>query len=1074
MTEGEFNSNIMPAQFIRSTQVYAPVVGAPQPNNFRKRFAFGTSCLLLLFVLVLILNAPLSAWAEETAKIELTPEEQAWLAEHPEIVLGTTTEYTPVVIKRADGTHVGMLVDVYEEVNRRLNTRIRLHIEDPWADVQEKAQNREIDGLALGAKDPSRDVFYNATDVIVPTYFSVFARSQNEYQLKRFSDLTGMRIGYKRAARPTRTLLEKLPSAILKPYDNHESMTQALLSKEIDVIVAWISYDHWRKEKLLGTIDNILLIDEYPIEMVTHIRKDWPELIPILNKAIAVLKQNDLPRIINKWFGQWPRLPTATGVTVTSEERAWLDKQHTVRVRIADWPPYLIVNDHEPPQGIAIEYLKLVGKRTGITFKLEITDQPFAEFLESMKQRQGPDMAAVIAPTPERERYLSFSETYISSPYVIFIREQDKPILDISGLAGKTVAVPRGFIVQEQLARGYPEIRLALFDSDEEALQAVATGQADAYIGNLTVASHIIHRRGFSSLQVTAACPFKEHSLSMGNRIDWPELTSMINKAVASITEEEKTEIRSKYLAIKYEKGIDKAEVLKWILITGGSTFGIVLIFLFWNRRLSREISKRMQTEEDLRQSKDEAEASNKAKSIFLANMSHELRTPLNAILGFSALLGRELDADAGQQEKLGIIKRSGEHLLSMINDVLDLSKIEAGSVEGQETSFDLVALVEEISAMIRSRALEKRLKVVVETETVGFSYVKADVGKLRQILINLLSNAVKFTDKGGVTIRCATEEPILEEQKRCHIVIEVEDTGPGIDPARQAKIFEPFAQGIDVPERKGTGLGLSIIKRYADFMGGTIELESKAGKGSLFRVRLPAKITESADVQTLIDDKPRVIGLAPTQKAWRILAVDDNRENLLLLKSLLEEVGFFVHDAKNGKEAVAAFKKESPDLVWIDMRMPVMDGYEAVQQIRMQSGGDKLPIIAITASAFTEQSEEILASGCDDMVIKPFRAHEIFEVMGRFLDIEYIYEPEREAAPVRLPEVELTAAMLADLPKEFLKELREATLSLDRETTSAVIERIEPMAPDTAKGLRKMVENFQMGRIRDLLGEVK
>ena len=163
--------------------------------------------------------------------VTLTPEEQAWLAEHPEIVLGAPTDYPPMVIKRADGTHAGMLVDFFEQVNRRLNTRIRLHIEDSWADIQKKAQDREIDGLAFGGRDPSRAALYNATDVLVPTYFSVFARSQNEYRLKRFSDLKGMRIGYKRAARPTRSLLEKLPSAILKPYENHESMTQALLSR---------------------------------------------------------------------------------------------------------------------------------------------------------------------------------------------------------------------------------------------------------------------------------------------------------------------------------------------------------------------------------------------------------------------------------------------------------------------------------------------------------------------------------------------------------------------------------------------------------------------------------------------------------------------------------------------------------------------------------------------------------------------------------------------------------------------------------------------------------------------------
>jgi CheY-like chemotaxis protein len=184
----------------------------------------------------------------------------------------------------------------------------------------------------------------------------------------------------------------------------------------------------------------------------------------------------------------------------------------------------------------------------------------------------------------------------------------------------------------------------------------------------------------------------------------------------------------------------------------------------------------------------------------------------------------------------------------------------------------------------------------------------------------------------------------------------------------------------------------------------------------------------------------------------------------------LLEEVGFFVIEAKNGQEAVAAFKKESPDFIWMDMRMPVMDGYEAVRQIRQCPGGDTVPIIAITASAFREQRHEILAAGCDDMVIKPFQVHEIFETMARFLDIEYIYAPQYEAAPSRGREVELTAAMLADLPADLLQELRETSLSLDVEAISAVIQRIEPLAPDTAKGLRTLLDDMQMARLRELI----
>lgn len=485
-----------------------------------------------------------------------------------------------------------------------------------------------------------------------------------------------------------------------------------------------------------------------------------------------------------------------------------------------------------------------------------------------------------------------------------------------------------------------------------------------------------------------------------------------------------------------------------------------------------RDIREKKQAQNELQTAKEAAESANQAKSIFLANMSHELRTPLNAILGFSSMLGRDSGATPAQKEKLAVINRSGENLLSMINDILDLSKIEAGRIELEENPFDLIALLKEISVMIQSRAGEKGLSFVLETEMVGFPYVNADVGKLRQILFNLLTNAVKFTGEGGVTLRAATE-PLPETPERCQIVVEVEDTGPGIDPDRQEEIFDPFVQEQGVSVQVGTGLGLSICKNLSDLMGGSIEVESEAGKGALFRVRLPAGIVEAADVKTPMETKPMVIGLAPGQKAWRILIADDHPDNRLVLKSLLEEAGFSILEAENGKEALEAFEKEAPDFIWMDMRMPVMDGYEAARQIRLHPGGDQLPIIALTASAFREQRQEILAAGCDDIVFKPFREHKIFEVMGRFLGVEYVYaEPDDAAAPI--DDAELTAAMLAELPPELLKDLDETTLVANRKAILEVIERIQEHAPDVAENLRALVQNFEIERIRELLAEAR
>ena len=523
-------------------------------------------------------------------------------------------------------------------------------------------------------------------------------------------------------------------------------------------------------------------------------------------------------------------------------------------------------------------------------------------------------------------------------------------------------------------------------------------------------------------------------------------------------------------LELRFSKEPLRIEIVQdfaLVLIVGG----ILLLFGYWNWRLRAEIKLREKAEQELHRSKQEAEAANQAKSIFLANMSHELRTPLNAILGFSSLLGRDSAVSQAQEEKLAVIKRSGEHLLSMINDILDLSKIEAGRIELEETTFDLVTLLEEIGAMIKSRAGEKGLTFLLETDAVSSPYVYADPGKLRQILINLLGNAVKFTRKGGITLRAANE-PLPETPEHCRIVLEVEDTGPGIDSARQEDIFNPFVQDYGGSAQTGTGLGLSICRTLAELMDGWIAVESELGKGTLFRVRLPAGIVKAADVKPPLENKPRVIGLAAGQKAQRTLIADDHSENRFLLKTLLEGAGFAVLEAQNGQEALEVFENQAPDFIWMDMRMPVMDGYEAVRQIRKRPGGDQLPIAAITASAFRSERPEILAAGCDDIVFKPFQEHEIFEVMARFLDVAYVYaEPDEAAAPI--DDDGLTAAMLAELPPDLLKDLDRTTLVANREAIIKVVDRIAEHAPDTAELLRTLVHGFEMERIREVLVEL-
>ena len=520
--------------------------------------------------------------------VSLSPGERTWLKNHPNITLGYTDAFEPEIIANPDGTYSGMVVDILEKLNKKLGTDFGLRIYS-IPQLLENAKAKKVGGILNILPEYADKLGLLKTRTYWPSYAAVFARKDVSFE--KPDDLSGKRVAVVDKVYFTEKLLRQYggQATILKVNTALEGF-RSVQKGDADFFLG-ASFESYfiTKYQLFGIVPAYVFLDS-PNMFGIAIRPDWPQLVSILNKGIAAFSTEEIHTIIEKWSYLPKKQDT---VELTPKEQAWLELNHTVRVRAADWPPYLIVKDNGPPQGIAIEYLKLIGERTGITFTYEVTDRPFAEFLEDVEQRQGPDMTALIVPTPEREQYLSFSQTYIASPYVIFTREQDELILDISGLSGKALAVMRGSTVQAQLTRDFPEIRQLAFDSDEQALQALATGQADAYIGNLSVASHIIHRRGFSGVRIAAPSPFGEQSLSMGNRNDWPELTSIIKKALASISEEEKTAISKKYVALRYEQGINKAAALRWILIVVGGAFGIIAFVIFWNRSLASQVRNR-------------------------------------------------------------------------------------------------------------------------------------------------------------------------------------------------------------------------------------------------------------------------------------------------------------------------------------------------------------------------------------------------------------------------------------------------------------------------------------------------
>ncbi len=467
-------------------------------------------------------------------------------------------------------------------------------------------------------------------------------------------------------------------------------------------------------------------------------------------------------------------------------------------------------------------------------------------------------------------------------------------------------------------------------------------------------------------------------------------------------------------------------------------------------------------TEAALRAARDASDAANRAKSAFLANMSHEIRTPMNAILGFGQLLAREPELSTRDRERVGKILSSGEHLLELINQVLDMSKIEAGRMALRSAPFDLHEALRHVEAMVRGRFEEKGLSLAVEGVAELPRFVSGDAARLRQTLLNLLGNAAKFTNRGGAVLRARSSV-----DRDITLRFEVEDTGVGIASHEVAKVFEPFGQlDSGFGGRSGTGLGVPISRDIARLMGGDLTLRSDPGRGSTFE--LVVRVQSADDAGRLIDGcAPTVLSLADGQTAPCILVVDDNADNRLLLCDMLLAAGVSVAEAATGESAITRFFEVSPDLVFMDVKMPGIDGLEATRRIRARDTRD-VPIVALSASVLDDERSQVYASGCDRFIAKPVREAEIWAVLEEYLGLVFVRRPSSLPAPSEWPE--LTADEMTSLDVTARARLRESIELGDLDQFTILVEQLGGSNTETTSKLIDLAHRYQIDTLLSVL----
>ena len=685
---------------------------------------------------------------------------------------------------------------------------------------------------------------------------------------------------------------------------------------------------------------------------------------------------------------------TQSNAFLSIEDRLWLQSHPDLRLSgDVFWPPFEFIDDKGDYVGMVSDVVSLIEKR--LDYKFNVNHQAsWGETLEGFQNHEV-DLISAVAKTPQREEYMLFTEPFFSFPIVLVIREGLGFVTDLRELDDELVGVVKGYASYDYLIINHPDLNLQVVETVDEGLQALADGELDVFVSNIPSVSYLIKQKGLFNVRLTSITPYV-YDLRVAVQKDNPRLHSILNKVIASIPQKEFDKIYKFWVFKDMKSQVDYRMVRRIAFVS----ILVIGIFLYWNRKLSKEVTERIKSEEALRRSKDQlrlasdeaksmahkADEANRAKSIFLANMSHEIRTPMNAVMGYTELLSAAVK-DKKQRSYLDSIRTGSKALLTLINDILDLSKVEAGKLHIEYRPTSLAPLFDELQQIFFAKVNSEKLQLSIDLAHDLPLALMLDETRLRQVLFNLVGNAIKFTHKGSIRVKVTAKPsgPSPSQSNLVDLFIEVKDSGIGIPNDQQERIFRAFEQqeGQSTREYGGTGLGLAISKKLVEVMGGELSLYSEVNKGACFTVKLP-------QVECATHDQLDILVLPELSQYQfepaKILIVDDVVLNRELVKDLLENTGFIFKEAENGKQSVQVTQEWLPDLILMDIRMPVMDGYEATKAIKQCAETSNIPVVALTASVMSKDEYRITEAGFNGYLKKPVSGNELYAELALFL----------------------------------------------------------------------------------------